>query len=129
MQVRRFLESKLSDLFVRWGYEQIAVPLVERASSFSEQVVGASPWPEWDRRGVIYLQIPGYAQSYSDLPEQVPALLVPEGTISVSRWIAKQHSLGTTPYPRKIFYVLPCFRNELLSKLSTFKHRQFHRLA
>lgn len=126
VRIIRFLQATFTDLFSRWGYEEIMVPIVERASSFSEEVIGGSPWPEWDKRGVFYVQLPSYDRSYTELPNQEPALLVPEGTISVSRWLADAYSQGGLSTPRKIFYVMPCFRNELLSKLSPTKGRQFH---
>lgn len=126
VRTKRYIESALSELFSRWGYDEIEIPLVERASSFSEQVIGGSPWPEWDRRGVFHLQLQKYRDSYSDLPEQEPALLVPEGTVSVSRWLAKSLLSGNLILPKKIYYMMPCFRNELTSKLSSTKGRQFH---
>ncbi|MGH9567490.1 MAG: ATP phosphoribosyltransferase regulatory subunit, partial [Candidatus Angelobacter sp.] len=126
VRIMRFLQVTFSDLFSKWGYGEIMVPIVERASSFSEEVIGGSPWPEWDKRSVFYVQLPSYDKSYSDLPTQEPALLVPEGTISVSRWLASVYEEGTLAAPRKIFYIMPCFRNELISKLSATKGRQFH---
>ncbi|MBT8224442.1 MAG: hypothetical protein HKP61_16440 [Dactylosporangium sp.] len=122
----RYAEATFASLFSSWGYHEIRVPLVERASSFSEEVIGGSPWPEWDRRGVFYVQLAAYADSYTDLPHQEPALLVPEGTVSVSRWLAGEYAAGRFAAPTKLFYLMPCFRNKLTSKLSTTKGRQFH---
>jgi len=126
VRTMRFLEMTYASLFSKWGYEEINVPIVERASSFSEEVIGGSPWPEWDKRGVFYLQLQNYKDSYSDLPVQEPALLVPEGTISVSRWLARSYNENNLSQPKKIFYIMPCFRNELTSKLSNTKGREFH---
>jgi len=126
LSVMRYIEAELGELFREWGYGEIRVPIVERASSFSEEVIGGSPWPEWDKRGVFYLHLQSYQQSYGDLPAQEPALLVPEGTISVSRWLADVYSRGEFQAPRKLSYTMPCFRNELISKLSETKGRQFH---
>jgi histidyl-tRNA synthetase len=122
----RYAEAEFARLFTAWGYGEIRVPIVERASSFSEEVIGGSPWPEWDKRGVFYVQLQNYAESYTDLPDQEPALLVPEGTISVSRWLAKEYVDRKFAAPRKLYYVMPCFRNELTTKLSPTKGRQFH---
>lgn len=132
-RVKNYLSSKLSAIFQEWGYNQIIIPIVERASSFSEEVVGGSPWPEWDKRGVFYLQLQDYINNYDDLPEFSPAVLIPEGTISVSRWLGKILSDNSTDsinsLPKKIFYVTPCFRNELISKLSDTKGRQFNQVG
>lgn len=132
VRVKNFIAHKISEVFQKWGYEQIVFPLVERASSFSEQVVGGSPWPEWDKRSVFYLHVQDYLESYSDIPEQIPALLVPEGTISVSRWLAKVLASGSFTeemFPAKVFYITPCFRNELVSKLSATKGREFNQVG
>jgi histidyl-tRNA synthetase len=130
-RVKNYLSNRISEVFQKWGYSQIVIPIVERASSFSEDVVGGSPWPEWDKRGVFYLQLSDYANAYSELPVQSPAVLIPEGTISVSRWLGKMlHKEGDgNHFPRKIFYSTPCFRNELTSKLSDTKGRQFNQVG
>ena len=78
VRLRTYVSNKIGELFQKWGYDQIIFPLVERASSFSEEVVGGSPWPEWDKRRVFYLHIHDYKDSYKELPTQVPSLLVPE---------------------------------------------------
>lgn len=132
VRVKNFIAHKISEIFQKWGYEQIVFPLVEKASSFSEQVVGSSPWPEWDKRSVFYLHVQEYDKSYNDIPEQVPALLVPEGTISVSRWLAKVLASNKdikNLFPIKVFYITPCFRNELISKLSATKGREFNQVG
>lgn len=132
VRVKNFIAHKISEIFQKWGYEQIVFPLVERASSFSEQVVGGSPWPEWDKRSVFYLHVQDYNKSYNDIPEQVPSLLVPEGTISVSRWLAKVLASNKdikNLFPIKAFYITPCFRNELISKLSATKGREFNQVG
>ena len=132
VRLRTYVSNKIGELFQKWGYDQIIFPLVERASSFSEEVVGGSPWPEWDKRSVFYLHIHDYKDSYKELPTQVPSLLVPEGTISVSRWLAKQLVSNKNEkdlFPIKVFYITPCFRNELTSKLSPTKGREFNQVG
>ncbi len=132
VRLRTYVSNKIGELFQKWGYDQIIFPLVERASSFSEEVVGGSPWPEWDKRSVFYLHIQDYKDSYKDLPTQIPSLLVPEGTISVSRWLAKQLVTNKNEkelFPIKVFYITPCFRNELTSKVSATKGREFNQVG
>lgn len=132
VRVKNYISHKISEVFQKWGYEQIVFPLVERASSFSEQVIGSSPWPEWDKRSVFYLHIQDYHKSYNGIPEQIPSLLVPEGTISVSRWLAKILTTNKNVknlFPIKVFYISPCFRNELISRLSSTKGREFSQVG
>jgi histidyl-tRNA synthetase len=126
LRKRRLVLQTLHRVASLHGYEQVEIPLVERASSFSEDIVGRSPWPEWDKRGCFYLRVPDYGASYEVKPREVEALLVPEGTISVTRWLG--HMLAENPrfvFPLKLYYELPCFRNELIDSLSDGKRRQF----
>jgi histidyl-tRNA synthetase len=127
---RQYVQARLADLARSFGYEQIEVPLVERASSFAEEVVGRSPWPEWDQRGCFYMQVLDYATAYDDPPEHVQALLIPEGTISVTRWLGR--CLADDPafaFPLKLFYQTPCFRNELINTLESGKARSFNQFG
>ncbi len=132
VQLRKldFLFRKFTDVINRYGYEQLEVPIVERASSFSEDIIGQSPWPEWDKRGCFYLKINNYKESFNQLDKTIDALLIPEGTISVTRWLGKYlESLPDAPLPVKVYYKLPCFRNELIDSLNDGKRRQFNQFG
>ena len=59
--------------------------MVERASSYSEEVVGKSPWPEWNNKGCFFFEIDDYFETYNEEPKKERVLLIPEGTISVTR--------------------------------------------
>ncbi len=123
---KKFVTAVLNDVARRHGYEPLEIPLVERATSFAEDVVGRSPWPEWDQRGCFYLTVPDYNGSYDAPPTETEALLVPEGTISVTRWLGRLLSQQpNVVFPLKITYTTPCFRNELIDNLDSLKHRQF----
>ncbi|HEX8567006.1 MAG TPA: ATP phosphoribosyltransferase regulatory subunit [Pyrinomonadaceae bacterium] len=125
-----FLFRKFTDVINRYGYEQLEVPLIERATSFSEDIVGQSPWPEWDKRGCFYLKINNYLHSFENIDNTIDALLIPEGTIPVTRWLGKYlDSIPDTTLPLKVFYKLPCFRNELIDSLSETKRRQFNQFG
>ncbi|MBB4963483.1 ATP phosphoribosyltransferase regulatory subunit [Saccharothrix violaceirubra] len=126
LRKRQLVVAVLAKVVRLHGYEQVEVPLVERATSFSEEVVGRSPWPEWDSRGCFHLRAPDYPSSYEDAPDHTDVLLVPEGTISVTRWIGCR--LAESPdmiFPVKLFYDMPCFRNEVVAELTGTKRRQF----
>lgn len=45
-----FIEAKASEQFQLFGYQPIKVPLLEKTMFFSEEIVGTSPWPEWNER-------------------------------------------------------------------------------
>lgn len=132
-KIKNYLSAKLAELFQLWGYERIELSVIEKLDSFSERIIGRSPWPEWNEKCSFLLDINDYSLSYSDQPVFTKALLVPEGTVSVSRWLANQISQNEEflkdLFPLKIFYVVPCFRNELITKLSISKNRHFTQIG
>ncbi len=130
LRKRQYVIRLLSNFVQRFGFQQLEVPILERASSFSEEIVGKSPWPEWDKRGCFYLTINNYAGSFGNIESQIEALLIPEGTISVTRWLGRLiQDQGLRGLPLKIFYDIQCFRNELVDKLSVIKRRQFRQFG
>ncbi|MDP3779492.1 MAG: ATP phosphoribosyltransferase regulatory subunit [bacterium] len=130
LRKRHHVIRLLSDFAQRLGFQQLEVPILERASSFSEEIVGKSPWPEWDKRGCFYLTVNNYSGSFGNLESQVEALLIPEGTISVTRWLGRLiQEQGLRGLPLKLFYDVQCFRNELVDKLSVIKRRQFRQFG
>lgn len=126
-RIKNMVANKIAESFQTWGYDQIVFPIIERATSFSEDIVGGSPWPEWNKKGVFYMDVENYRSDYAKESEQVHSLLIPEGTISVSRWLARQLIIShhQTIFPKKVFYITPCFRNEMINKLSDTKCREF----
>ncbi|NUU23160.1 MAG: hypothetical protein HOV68_16855 [Streptomycetaceae bacterium] len=108
------------------GFERLAVPLLEHADSFAEDVVGASPWPEWDPRVAFDVAVPEYRSGYATKTGVRRAVLIPEGTVSVARWLAgRVAALGAAALPVKVAYDLPCHRNEPVDTLSATKLREF----
>lgn len=114
----------LSDIARQLCYDQIQIPVLEPASSYSEKVTGNSPWPEWNRKGCFFFEIENYTDSYDEEPETEKVLLIPEGTISVTRWLGDMMQKSVN-FPLKMFYNLRCYRNELISTLSLTKGREF----
>lgn len=127
-RLREFSAAKISEVFQTWGYDKIELSVIENMESFSERVVGGSPWPEWNEKCSFGVGIYDFSNSYSDEPSVNQALLIPEGTISVSRWLANQIDCdyeSPTSYPLKVYYVANCFRNEPIANLSRTKARSF----
>lgn len=127
---RRYLGQLFGAVAESFGFEPLEVPVVERAEAYSEDVVGLSPWPEWNPKGVFELDIPGYRANYYDSPESTRAVLIPEGTLSVTRWLGDRLDAYEDPrvspeLPLKIYYEVACYRNELLDSLGPTKGRQF----
>ena len=124
LHVKDYVMRVLSDTAKILCYDQIQVPVLERASSYSEEVVGKSPWPEWNNKGCFFFEIDDYFDTYNEEPKKEKVLLIPEGTISVTRWLGEQMQKGVE-FPLKMFYALNCYRNELISTLSATKGREF----
>lgn len=123
-----FVKRKLFDTAVKHGYSYIVIPVIEKATSFSEEVVGRSPWPEWNEKGCFFFDLQNYRGTY-DQGEKERVLLIPEGTISVTRWLGDQINSGNVDYPLKLFYSVKCYRNELLDSLSETKFREFEQFG
>ncbi|XP_071789125.1 uncharacterized protein [Asterias amurensis] len=122
----RALSANLEAVALRYGFEELLVPIVERSTSFAEDVVGLSPWPEWDPRGCFFFDIQDYAKGFSEKKETTSVLLIPEGTLSAARWLGREIAENDNiAFPIKIFYNVPCFRNEPTDTLSSRKKRQF----
>lgn len=127
-RLREFMAARISEVFQLWGYDKIELSIIESVDSFSERVVGGSPWPEWNQKCSFQIDVHDYMCSYDSEPTSNQALLIPEGTISVSRWLANQIDTGQdlqANFPLKVYYVVNCFRNEPIANLSATKARSF----
>lgn len=123
---RRFFVDACADVSESFGYEPISVPILERAEAYDQKIVGLSPWPEWNPKGCFFLGIENYNSSYGETESLTKAVLIPEGTLSVTRWLGAQLDGNYSPaLPIRIYYDLQCFRNELISTLSESKGRSF----
>lgn len=92
-----------------------------------------SPWPGWNKKGLIWLDIPNYDSNYRELNRE-PCALIPEGTVSICRWlsnhlVANGKSNPADLLPLKVFYILNCFRNEPLQDLTERKFREFKQIG
>jgi len=123
---RDYMSAVLRHTAYTRGFEPLAVPILERAASFAEDVVGRSPWPEWNPLGVFAVPVTDYSAGYADTTATEQALIIPEGTVSVARWTAARLAeLGDRALPVKVCYDLPCHRNEPVDVLHTTKLREF----
>ncbi len=130
--LRDYIQNLLSHYFYLSNYKKLTLPSIERQSFFSSEIVGVHPWPGWHPKSLISLHLKGYQKDYESLPaEEIHCFLIPEGTTSVCRWLASRYKDITkaaaelNARPLRIFYTPNCFRNELLSKVSETKFREF----
>lgn len=121
--------ARILSLFESWGYIPLKMPIIEHASCFSEAITGHSPWPEWSSESIFSVDLPSYGMNYDDKRGVEPGLLIPEGTISVTRWLAHQMTTGSVTFPIKLYYHCDCFRNEPLDRLTSTKRRHFEQLG
>jgi histidyl-tRNA synthetase len=128
-----FLSNKLFELFQLFGYEPIELPIIEDKRLFSKKYLGTSPWPGWHERSLFGLKITNYEKDYNKIRNVTKAVLAPEGTMSVCRWIANQITKKKIDpkesFPLKLFYRVKCFRNEPLNVLSALKKREFEQIG
>jgi histidyl-tRNA synthetase len=127
---RRYLSRVFSSVAETFGFEPLEVPIVEHARAYDEAVVGRSPWPEWNPAGMFTLALPRYDGDYTHTDGSDEAVLIPEGTLSVTRWLGDLLTEEPNPaasklLPLKIYYDISCYRNELTNTLSASKGRQF----
>lgn len=109
----------------KYCYDEIKIPIIEYFTSFDEDIVGKSPWPEWNSKGIFSFEIENYYDSYLEKPTVEKVLLIPEGTTSVTRWLGDKINNNDYTFPMKIFYNLNCYRNELINSLTENKKREF----
>lgn len=129
LEKNNYVNSALTGLAYKFGYEEIQIPLLEFSTSFEEDVVGSSPWPEWNSKGIFSFKINNYYNSYDEEPEEQKVLLIPEGTTSVTRWLGDKINASDYSFPIKMFYNLSCYRNEVINELSKTKKREFHQFG
>lgn len=123
--LENIVSQTLTNLHYMHGYKLLKLPIIERKSSFSKEVVGSSPWPEWNAKNCIPVAIDDYNSGYVKVGT-LDGLLIPEGTVSVARWLSTLVEDQEDVLPLKIMYNCPCFRNESIESLiDGHKLRQF----
>jgi len=132
-QIVLFLKNKLFELFRLFGYEQLEIPILEKKDFFTEKYVGTSPWPGWNEKSLFEVDIIDYTKNYKKAGKIEKGVLVPEGTLSVCRWVAnqiiKQKFDISKILPLKLYYQIKCFRNEPILELSKRKKREFEQIG
>lgn len=125
LEKKDYMMAVMRHVATKYNYSEINVPIIEDSRAYSEEFVGNSPWPEWNEKGCFFFEITNYTDNYINENKQ-SVVLIPEGTVSVTRWLANQiEKKNNVSFPIKLFYSLNCYRNELLSSLSETKKREF----
>ncbi len=107
----RWLEAQMADLFDRYDYREIRIPLVENAELFT-RAIGQST-------DVVEKEMYVFPDRNGDL-----LALRPEGTAGVVRAVI-QHSLASAP-GQKLWYQGPMFRHE---RPQRGRQRKFHQFG
>ena len=124
------IRRSLFDTAVAADYKEIRIPIIEPLSSYSERKTGKSPWPGFEKKSLFAFSIKNYMDN-NDKGTRHRVVLIPEGTISVTRWLSEQieNKLFDLSCKARIFYNLRCFRNEYISDLSSTKFREFQQFG
>ncbi len=143
LKVQRQIETQIRELFESYGYQEYLPPMLERAEIYGEGVAfDPTPWIEdtiptpktWNatvKREFLPIEITDFR---GDTPLQRDlCILRPEGTASLCRYIAKnilERGLDATGFRElKIYYIIPCFRNEGVENLNSTKRREFNQIG
>ena len=129
-----YISNQLYSYYLLCGYKRVKVPTLEKQSFFSSEYVGTNPWPNWHPKSLFALTAKHFNKAYeSKAATEERYFLIPELTTSVCRWLASEITQGNPEFvkgrPTKVFYAQPCFRNELTSKLSDTKFREFTQIG
>ena len=89
LEKRDYMDTVMRQIATKYNYYEINLPIIEDARAYAEEFVGNSPWPEWNEKGCFFFQITNYLDTYLEGKEQ-SVILIPEGTVSVTRWLANQ---------------------------------------
>ncbi len=123
----RYLGNKLAEFFSLYGFKEIETPVVERPSTWDHPSVFHQVGPKAQFED-YFLEVLTYdvlnpvlsdadARKYVNVSTEL-ALLRPEGTNPVCRYLAKMKFEGTYEKPLKVFYISPMFRNDAKSKFA-----------
>lgn len=123
----RYLGNKLAEFFSLYGFKEIETPVIERPSTWDHPSVlhQVNPKAQFED---YFLDVLTYNVQNPVLSDNDPrkyvnvsselAILRPEGTNPVCRFLAKTKFDGTYEKPLKVFYIAPMFRNDAKSKFN-----------
>lgn len=131
----------MRNLFERHGYEEYIPPMLERAEIYGWGVaIDPTSWIEdtdsqprqWDetvRREFLPIEVTDFQEDKPIGTEK--CILRPEGTASLCRYIALNIANRNLQQldELKVYYIIPCFRNEDVSNLSSIKQREFNQIG
>lgn len=144
-RIQRQIEGSMRALFERSNYQEYIPPTIERAEVYGSGVSqDSTPWidgtrtvpKKWEEtinREFLPITIRSFQRDAQVRKGDELAILRPEGTASLCRYIAreiaeKNQSPGETD-PLKVYYMISCFRNEGMENLSSMKRREFNQIG
>ncbi len=143
VRIQREIEKLARELFETYEYQEYIPPTLERIETFTEALSSdllTVPWTEREvrpeepirrvKRDFFLVRVTDF--EYEKPIKSYLCVLRPEGTASLCRFIAKLIAKGVSPsvfLPLKVYYIITCFRNEDISKLSPTKRREFTQIG
>ncbi len=143
LKTQRQIEAGMRELFESYDYEEYLPPMLERAGIYeigvssdpTPWIEGTKPIPKsWNKTVEREFQPVVVTDFRGDKPTKKElCILRPEGTASLCRYIAKnvvERSIYPSQFSQlKVYYIIPCFRNEGIENLSKTKQREFNQIG
>jgi len=112
LRVARSVANRLKDIFESYGYEEIETPIVEVRATHLREV-------KKREKEMFLISIDDYTGDEKP-PVKIgssKAILRPEGTAPVCRFVINRFLAGDVVLPLRFYYVTQMFRNENVEKL------------
>jgi len=122
LRKRRKVENMFREAGYELGFEEIETPMVEKIEAFPNDM-----FVDWDENNFFPLLVTDFKNR--EVNAKNKAILRPEGTLPVCRYLANSIVNGNNPLPAKLMYSITCFRNEPIDEVKKNTFRSFNQLG
>ena len=123
LQRQRVIEALFRQEGYTRGYSEVETPILERAEALPSEFFAV-----WNERNFLPVTLKDYNGEGKELAT-TRAMLRPEGTLPVCRFLATQLAQGKSMLPAKLIYAIDCYRNEPVENIEGNRLRQFNQLG
>ena len=123
LQRQRVIEALFRQEGYARGYTEVETPILERAEALPSEFFAV-----WNKRNFLPVTLKDYNSEGKELAT-TRAMLRPEGTMPVCRFLATQLAQGNECLPARLIYAIDCYRNEAIESIKGNRLRQFNQLG